>query len=160
MAAMATVLAANKKVREVEIVYEQKIRESYLENARSYTQAVYVPIAVELTKLRSAFDKFRVEGGERSNDELAMKGMQKSMTQFTGAVGALLERGASAFLTTTLERELEDFVAFIAASQTATSTLQQAVVRYDLLGFGVEGTIQSSYLIRQARLLQTATSSH
>ncbi|WP_147265162.1 hypothetical protein [Micromonospora sp. LHW51205] len=154
-AAAATVLAANKRVREVEIGYLQKIQESYLENARAYTQGVYVPIAIQLTKLSTAFDKFRVDASIDSIDAGVRINLEQSMADFVEIVQVLLERGASAFLTTTLESELEDFLAFVTASRTATSTLRQAVVRYSVLGVGVEGEIQSEAMIRQAYLMRS-----
>lgn len=153
-AAVATVVAANKRVREVEIGYLQRIQESYLENARAYTQGVYVPIAVQLTKLSTAFDKFRVDSGRDSHGATARIGLERSMAEFAEAVKVLLERGASAFLTTTLESELEDFLAFVTASRTATSTLRQAVVQYSVFGVGIEGEIKSEVLIRQAHLMR------
>ncbi|GAA0447849.1 hypothetical protein Ade02nite_60380 [Paractinoplanes deccanensis] len=153
--ATASVIAANRKVREIEVAYRQKLRESYLENARKYTESVYVPIAVALTKLTGAFDQYRVHRDAKSHDAEALTAFKEAMADFGSTIDDLQRRGATAFLTSALEVDLQEFVAFISNSLTATSTARQAIVYFNIFGLGAEGVLRSHFWIRHARLMDS-----
>ena len=51
--------AANRRIKEVELQYQYKLRDSYLENARKMTEDVYLPINIALTRLHNSYEKVR-----------------------------------------------------------------------------------------------------
>ncbi|MFG1881984.1 hypothetical protein [Micromonospora sp. NPDC049102] len=150
--AIATIIAANKKVREVEITYLQRLQESYLENARAYTNSIYVPIAIAMTRLLSAFDQFRLNRDADSEDSASLLRFKDGMSEFVAEIETLQARGAAAFLTTALEDELEAFVSFVRNSRAATSPKRQAIVRLSMFGVSTQGALHSDVTIRQAYL--------
>src|ERR1700709_1079621 len=58
-AAVANMYAANRKIKEIELSYNYKLQDGYLENARKFTGEVYVPINILLTQLSNAYNGFR-----------------------------------------------------------------------------------------------------
>lgn len=152
--AVATVVSANRKVREVEISYLQRLQESYLDNARAYTNSVYVPLAVTLTRLSASFETFRVEIEAGDNDTDAMSTMGGAIDRFAEEIKVLQDRGAAALFTTALEEELERFISFVTNSRTAASTVRKAVVRIRFLGYEIAQEISTPWLIRQFRFME------
>jgi gas vesicle protein len=59
IAAVINLIAATKKVQEVELRYRYKLHENYPENARKYIENVYVTINIALTELSDSYKKFR-----------------------------------------------------------------------------------------------------
>jgi hypothetical protein len=53
-------MAGGWKVREVKLAYEQRIRDTYLENARKVTGDVYIPLAIAISHLTKAYGEFRL----------------------------------------------------------------------------------------------------
>jgi hypothetical protein len=151
----ATVVAANRKVREVELAFLQRLQENYLENARAYTQGVYMPIATALTRLSAEFGKYQSELEASNESAPAVARFYEAVGSFTEVVKDLQDRGAAAFLTTALEGELEDFIAFLEASHDATTTKRRATVRLSIFGMSIEGALSSPTAIQQARLMST-----
>src|SRR5436190_16282173 len=71
--AFASAFSARQKIREVELVYQQKLRENYLANARQYLKDVYVPVGIALGSLGDAYDAARqvIDFENRSIDQAA-----------------------------------------------------------------------------------------
>jgi hypothetical protein len=146
------VVAADRKVREIEVTYQQKLHENYLDNARAYTRSVYMPLATALTKLSAAFERYRAELQSLRDPAPAVERLYEAVGSFVDLVKNLQDQGAAAFLTIALENELEDLIAFLEASRGATTTRRRATIRLSMLGMSVEGDIGSPVAIWQARL--------
>ena len=58
LTASATAYAARRKTAEIRLVYQQQLADRYLENARQYTNAIYVPLSTALSP-----DPSRISGG-------------------------------------------------------------------------------------------------
>jgi hypothetical protein len=135
IAHLSAVYQARTKLRELHLAYEQKLQDTYLTNARQYTNNLYVPLSVLMSRLRRAFDHFR-----RSFDSAAAPGT--AVVEFTTAVNTfvedldtLLSRGAGAFLTAPLERKLDSFREFLRGSVGATGPVTRMIFHYQA-GFG------------------------
>jgi hypothetical protein len=55
----ASSYTARTRINEVRLTYNQKLHENYLATARAYTNSIYVPLAISLTRLSEAFVHFR-----------------------------------------------------------------------------------------------------
>src|SRR4051812_24967697 len=58
VAGIVNAYAANRKIREIELQYLYKRRDSYIDNARSVMAEVYIPISIALTKLSNSYERF------------------------------------------------------------------------------------------------------
>lgn len=152
---VASVIAANRKVREVELVYMQRLRENYLENARAYTQGIYMPLATSLTRLSASSAKFQSELEQGHNPATVVTQFYDTVGSFTKEVRDLQERGAGAFLTTALESELENLIAFLEESREAATTKKRATVELSLFGASIQTELNSAIAIRQANLMSS-----
>lgn len=133
VAAIAKGYASKQKIQELRLIYEQKLEEGYLINAREYTQAVYVPINVALTSLNFAFQNLlarKTEKGTLSED--AINKFKNESTNFQGTIKNLSERGANAFLTTELDEKLQSFCSFLYSSPSASEPVIKVIFQYFL----------------------------
>lgn len=105
VAGAAGYFTAGWRVREVRVAYEQKIRDSYLENARKVAKEVYIPLAVAISNLNRSYSKFRIDidfyGSATPGVSIAK--FKEDCSEFAKSVDDLLTRGASAYLTLPLE---------------------------------------------------------
>jgi hypothetical protein len=135
-AAIATAYTANKKVREVELSYAQRLQDSYLNNAREYLQSVYLPLHLAVTDLVEAHRDFRAHAdraaGTAPDDALAA--FQAAIDRYDTTVAGLLGRAAGAFLTTALEERLEEFTHFVRSSRYTTATRVRVAITLAALG--------------------------
>lgn len=152
---VASVIAANRKVREVELVYMQRLRENYLENARAYTQSIYMPLATSLTLLAASFAKFQSELALAPNSPTVVTHFYDTVGLFIQEVRDLQERGAGAFLTTALETELENLIAFLEESREAVKTKKRATVAMSYFGVSIQTELNSEIAIREANLMSS-----
>lgn len=145
------------KVRELELTYQHRLHDSYLENARRYTEGVYVPLTLLLSSLRSAFDGFRQRTTplvERPSDapidlpNSPLAEFKRCAQTFLDRTSDLLERGAGAFLTTVLELRLASFRGFLQTSLNTTEPVVRAVLKYRIGIFGLRAEHQFSSELR------------
>lgn len=136
--AIATWLTGRTKLRHLQIEYEHKLQEKYLENARQYTNGIYVPLSIALSRLSSAFQVLQryadAESGTLPADRA--EAFTINAAEYLKIVTNLTERGADAFLTTQLEEELRAFNDFLEASLSAEMVSVRTVYR---ASFGVFG---------------------
>ncbi len=129
-----TIYAAKKKTEEIELVYVQRLRDRYLDNARAYLESIYVPLHLALAHLTASYRTFRshinFDAQEAPREQI--DDFRAAAAAYDDTVRELLDRGAAAFLTTALEEHLGSFNEFLRESRDATET-QVAV----LLSFGV-----------------------
>lgn len=134
---LAGYITASWKIREIKLTYEQKRRDSYLENARRVSDKVYIPLAVAISKLSRAYTEFIVNTDFDNlvsvEFEAAAVQFKKECEDFENIVYDLLQRGASAYLTLALENELNSFSLFIKSSMDATNVIQKTVLSPILL---------------------------
>jgi hypothetical protein len=61
LTAISSAYTARQKIKEIEIVYKQKLQENYLANARQYITDVYIPISIALTRINNKYHSFRLQ---------------------------------------------------------------------------------------------------
>lgn len=133
LAAAVNWYSARLKARELAMSYEQRLRDDYLANARTYTRSLYVPLHQALSSLEDAYERFRPFINDKRSaapDDLK-RAFNGACETFVAHVGQLLASG-DAFITTQLEAGLRRFTAFIAASLDATEPRQKIVLRYGI----------------------------
>ena len=130
--ALASAYAAGQKIKEIEVSYLQKMREDYLANARLYTNGVYVPLSIALSKLLKEYYEFRtyIDFPHETVDEQHERKFRQACEEYEKEVSALNERGADAFLTTELEESLRSFSNFIKASLGAQEPKLRVISSY------------------------------
>jgi hypothetical protein len=122
---------ARTKIKEAEVVYRQKLADSYLGTARTYTHEIYIPLNIALSRLADEYLVFRdvadLEAGTAS--EASLKAFQQAIEAFAETVRGLAARGADAFLTTELETRLREFTHFLGACLDADGETRKLVVQ-------------------------------
>jgi len=131
VAIIGNLFVVRAKVREVDLLYRQKLADSYLATARTYTREIYVPLNVLLSQLADAYLELREHidfenATVPASDAAAFRlGAQSFITDLS----ALVSRGADAFLTTDVEARLRDFRHFLASSLDAQATETKMVIQ-------------------------------
>ena len=134
LALIGTLLVARSnaqlKIREVVLTYEQKLQDSYLKNARKYTGSVYVPLSVAVESLRSSYESYRsaVRSSAKPPEPTVTAEMDGAAGTYLTTVEQLMQRGASAYLTSALEERLRSFGAFLERSRGAQKPERAALV--------------------------------
>lgn len=128
-------LSSRQKILEVKEAYRQRLQDNYLENAREYTESVYVPISILLSRLTYGFREFRAEKGSDREQE-ALAGFITLIDQVSHGVSELMDRGAGAFLTAELDERLQSFCSFLQESRDATAPTLRMIIGFSLPFFG------------------------
>ena len=127
---------ARQKLKEIQVNHSHQLHENYLNNARQYTESVYVPLSMAVTNISREYLEFRkciTNESLESEDKINFK---QQIDQFVNSVDELLARGASSFLTTDLENVLLSFRSFIETSHSADVPLSRVIVTYGIKLFG------------------------
>ena len=103
------------KVKEVELNYLYKLRDGYLDNARKMTGQVYIPISVALTNLLKGYELFAASSAtsDANARKLSDDEFHNCCVDYLKIIDELLARGADAYLTLELDKELNEFTNFI-----------------------------------------------
>jgi hypothetical protein len=125
--------SARHKLEELRESYEQRLQETYLQNARAYTQSIYIPLSILLSDLSYAFHQDRMRRNSVSTAEGQLLG---AIELFNSGVSDLLSRGAGAFLTAELDERLRAFCSFLDESKDAEVPTLKMVVGFSLPFFG------------------------
>lgn len=144
VAGIATWANGRLKLRELQVTYEQKLEDKYLENARQYINGVYVPLSLALSKLAQSHRLLRASLGE-SDQPVPVpeeEAFRSAIKEYLGTVESLRQRGADAFLTNRLDEELSIFYSFLEASLDATEPVVRMEYRFRIgvAGLEVEGS--------------------
>lgn len=126
IAAGMSIVNTRHKIKELEIAASQKLREQYLQNAREYMNAIYIPLTLAISRLydaHAAFEKDPTTSG-------AIDLFRRASDTFEGEVQRLRDSGAEAFLTNELEDRLRSFVEFLANSNHATTVTRKAEIGF------------------------------
>jgi hypothetical protein len=140
LTAAAATSAARVRIREVLLTYDQKLHESYLTTARQYTNSVYVPLGIALSKLSASFVTYRdsLDPDDRRDEHSdARDAFIRSVEGFLRETDRLTEQGADAFMTSALEERLVSFVGFLRKSLSARE-VTRSVVYESRLAFGLK----------------------
>lgn len=110
--------AANRKIREIELQYLFKRRDTYIDNARSVMGEVYIPISVALTKLSNIYGRYQSMVGAPQQTAVTQfrDEFESACLAYLGAMEELLARGADAYLTTSIDESLNAFNTFLRGS--------------------------------------------
>ena len=138
IAAVASHVNTRHKLKELELAASQKLRENYLQNAREYTKAIYVPLALAVSRLYDAYNVYQRNITLQNRDDLFESAIEKWLSE----VRRLRDSGAEAFLTNELEDRLRHFSEFLDASLIASEIRRKAVIGYQV-GFGGLNYIES-----------------
>jgi hypothetical protein len=155
MGVLATVAGntyvARTKIKEAELVYRQRLADSYLDTARAYTHEIYIPLNIALSRLADEYLVLRdsLDPEAATAPEASADAFRDAITAFSATVNGLTSRGADAFLTTELETRLREFTHFLGACLSATEETSKLVVQA-LSGF---------WSSRKTGLFETQTSS-
>jgi hypothetical protein len=147
--AIASAYVARRKVAEIELQNSFQLTQQYLESARNYTQAVYLPLAVAVYKLHDGFLSFRTEQPHRQEEEPRLATFTGECEHFISAARDLFGRGASAVLTLKLDETLTLFVSFLRESLTAS---RKKVVNQVTLEASIGSALGRSVLARTVEL--------
>lgn len=126
IAAIASYMNTRHKIRELEVTASQKLRENYLQNAREYTKAIYVPLTLAMSKLSDAYSVFH----RNTTGSGAPEALRQAIDQFRNDVQQLRDRGAEAFLTNELEDKLRSFQEFLGNSRDSTTLVRKAEIGF------------------------------
>ncbi|MFE1994120.1 hypothetical protein [Streptomyces parvulus] len=142
---VGSIYAANKKVKELELTYQQKLQEAYLQNARAYLESVYLPLHVAVSKLAAAYEAFRayIDFDAGAVESFRADDFRASVQGYNSALDSLFDRGASAFLTVDLEQRLESFNEFLRRSLSATEVRSKTLVNFSYMGMGQEALFET-----------------
>jgi hypothetical protein len=129
-----TIYAAKKKTEEVWLVYEQRLQDRYLENARAYLESVYIPLHLALAHLTRSYRVFRshinFDAQEAPSEQI--DDFRAAAVVYGDTVRDLLDRGAAAFLTTALEERLGSFNEFLRESLDSTETQVEVLFSFSV----------------------------
>lgn len=158
--AVATVIAAwfstRMKVREVELLYSQRLNDAYLANARHYTKGIYVPLNIAISKLANAYYQLNshISGDDRTVDNLKLSQFIDASNEYTNYIDEITLQGADAFLTTALDEYLRSFTSFVRASVDADVPSIRVIssVRIGLAGMNIASWDVESLLEMRGRL--------
>ena len=132
LTAAAASYSARQKIREITLANEHKLRADYLSNARLYTQTLYVPLSIAVSRLSLAYRTFRnkvdLENGTAPEEAESL--FRDACRAYLDSMRESFERGSSAFLTTELEERFLSFNAFLEESLASTTSLTKLVVEY------------------------------
>ena len=134
---LATAYSANRRIKEVELVYQQKLRDSYLENARKVTGEVYLPISIALTQLSNSYAKFKISIDFEAETSPADPRAEflVDCTEYLDIIDNLVKRGGDAYLTTDLDEKLRRFNSFLRESASTYRVVTKLILEANLSTF-------------------------
>ncbi|ESY94853.1 hypothetical protein [Mesorhizobium sp. LNHC209A00] len=156
---IAGYLSAGWRFREVQLSYEQKTRDSYLDNARKVAADVYVPLSVAVSALSRAYLEFKVHIDSNATPIGAINRFKGACRSFERTLTGLTDRGATAYLTLSLEEKLVSFSSFLNESLTAQTTIKRLTLQPKF--YGVADTVvyrgENSWLVRWSPVVVAIT---
>lgn len=146
-----TIYAAKKKVQEIEVVYEQRLQDRYLDNARAYLESVYMPLHLALAKLTGSYRTFRshIDFDAQEAPSERVDDFRAAAMAYDDTVRELLDRGAGAFLTAALEERLGSFNEFLRESLGATETQVEVLLSVGLSYLGMHMQTERTHILHK-----------
>ena len=164
--ALSAAYVARRKVAELELTNSFDLSKQYLESARNYTQAVYLPLSVDVYKLHDSFLTYKAYGNpvERSAlnepssiDRSAVNGpsirevFEDDCRLFIGETRTRFCQGAGAVLTIRLDKDMTSFISFLQESLDI-----EEVVAKKSFNFGIAAKIGSRVALTAASIIVPA----
>jgi hypothetical protein len=142
IAGIVNAYAANRKIREIELQYLFKRRDSYIDNARSVMAEVYIPISIALTKLSNSYQRFMSMSGapQQSAVQALRADFETESLVFLDEMDSLFARGADAYLTTAIDERLNDFNNFLRSSLDRKALVKKRVYQASISLFGLKAS--------------------
>lgn len=141
--ALASAYAAQQKIKEAEVqyklkleetklIYQQKLRDNYLANARLYTNNIYIPISMALRVLSDSYSRFRSQLDIKTGqvNEEAENAFRLTCDEYNATLLNLLERGADVFITPQLDEKLSSFNNFLKTSLEVTEPIVKVKLKF------------------------------
>jgi len=155
IAAVAKGYTSRQKLNELRFEYENRLRDGYLEKAREYTKAIYVPLSISLSKLGFAYQNFRASSADTKPELLDV--FIKEVDAFILSISNLSEQGANAFLTTDLDESLQGFCSFLTSSKSAKDVQLKVVIRFGLSSLWGRSNFEKAAVVsgKSARFLRS-----
>ncbi|MFO1035647.1 MAG: hypothetical protein U1E45_02270 [Geminicoccaceae bacterium] len=145
LAGAVNAYAAKQKVREVELQYMYKLRDGYLDNARKLAGEVYIPISIALTSLFNSYERFAttISATEPTGQKPFRSDFEIDCLRYLQTIDDLLARGADAYLTTSLDEQLNQFSNFIRNSLDQKIIRKRSILqtKFGMFGFSASPTI-------------------
>jgi hypothetical protein len=109
--AIAASYAARQKIKELEVVYQQRLEENYRANIISHIQTLYIPINIALSKLVNEYNKYR--WGNPTNRHQFAAEFRLACEKFVAQMLDIYDQGMDVYLTSELDLELRRLTFFI-----------------------------------------------
>jgi len=152
--AYSKAVSSKQKINELKENYNQKLQDTYLENARKYTESVYVPLSISLSNLGYMFQSFRAQTNDNDKTDAKDK-FDSVISEFLATMTELSSRGANAFLTAELDEKLLAFCSFLSESKSVDFPAIKMIVGFSLpfLGSGYKDEVEKRISGKYARRL-------
>jgi hypothetical protein len=125
--AVTATYSARLKSKEIEITYQQRLQDTYLQNARQYITSVYVPINIALRNLADHFRLLQEQKAAPLTKD-ATDYFRDACREYERVISDLVKRGADSFLTSELDEQLQSFNSFLRLSMDATEPVRRMVI--------------------------------
>lgn len=112
-------LTNKHKIRLLKTQYQQKLDESYREQARKYIVFLYRPLNKLIFKLNEKYSMFTYRNEKKDYSNIEPKEImeaQEAIEAFLNEISVLLGEGDSGYLTPQLDSELKRFIGFLTRS--------------------------------------------
>jgi hypothetical protein len=131
LAGLANAYAAGRRIKEVELQYQYKLRDGYFENARKLTEQVYLPISIALTTLYKGYEHFVARSTSTDSVEAnaSLDEFSKVCKDYLDEIDGLFSRGADAYLISSLDVTLGDFTNFLRNSVGQKKVKRRVIVK-------------------------------
>jgi hypothetical protein len=103
------------------------LKDTYLQNARQYTNGVYVPINIALRNLSDHLRIFQEAKG-RSLTQEAIDYFRDACREYERVISDLVSKGADSFLTNESDERLQSFSSFLRLSMNAKEPVRRHII--------------------------------
>jgi hypothetical protein len=131
VAAVAASYSARQKSKEIETTYQQRLQDTYLQNARQYFNGVYVPINIALRNLADHFRLLQEQKAAPLTQD-TIDYFREACREYERVISELVAQGADSFLTGELDEELQSFNSFLRLSMNAAEPVRRMVITINL----------------------------
>jgi hypothetical protein len=129
LASFVNAYASRQKIREIELQYQYKLRDGYLENARKLVGEVYIPINIALTYLFNSYERYAANTDQNLSSDASHNEFKAAAIKYIETIDELLRRGADAYLIGTIDEQLNSFTNFIRNSVQSNSISKKIVLQ-------------------------------
>lgn len=125
--AFASAITSRQKIKELEVLHNQKMLENYRSSVNPYLETLYIPINVKISKIVN--ESHRFNKGLQLNEEQAESDFRLSCEKFVTQMFELYEEGTDVYLNQDVDDKLRDFTFYIRSA--LDGTLQKYTIASD-----------------------------